>query len=362
MDNVALRVNGSIFSGWKDITIKRSMKNLCGSFSLSFTEKWSGQNEPWRLRPGDPAIVTVDGTEIMTGYLDQVTADFGATTRSLKAAGRDRAGDLVDCSIDIGKIELTGLTVRKILQRITEPFGIKVVSDGGDGPVVPVWTIQTGESPQENFARLAKKMGFLLLSRPDGSILMTQNFKTPSNAKLVEGQNILSASAKYDHSKRYDRYRVVSQASGAGFSSDSSEDAEMYLTSIEARSLDANVHRYRPLVIVADSESTEGLAKKRADWESNVRAAQSTSCQIRVQGWRQPDGRLWEVNRTVPVTASWIGINEEVLISEAEFSKGSDGTITTLTVESPEAYTLQPVNRDLGLWKELSPSNAGKSL
>jgi prophage tail gpP-like protein len=100
------------------------------------------------------------------------------------------------------------------------------------------------------------------------------------------------------------------------------------------------------LLVLSDGQTTLSAARTRAIWEKTVRAGRAIAASITVQGWRQtPTGSLWQINQLVDVFAPWLQIEGQMLISAVSFSKSLQGTLTTLTLSSPDAYRSEPVKQ-----------------
>lgn len=355
MDNVTLLINGLSYEGWKEVSISRNMKSICGSFSLTITDQWNYTGKPWQILQGDRAEVFIGSEKVLTGYVDKVNPSYSATSKSLTVEGRDITSDLVDCSADHGIWVFKDYKLDRMIQFLCKPFGLTVVKQTNVGASFSVWPIHRSETVIENIQTAAKKRGVLIVTDENGQVLIVGNKKQRAATALVEGQNILSAEGSYDQSKRFSRYRICTQAEGSTFLEEDNVDAEELMTQVEAISTDVTVKRFRPLVVVMESQGAAADAKIRANWEATVRAAQSTACTITVQGWRQGDGSLWKPNFITPVQSQWLGLNQDMLIVSVEWTLNEGGTMTRLSLEGPESYIPEPtIREDTGLWKELN--------
>jgi prophage tail gpP-like protein len=169
---------------------------------------------------------------------------------------------------------------------------------------------------------------------------------------LVEGVNILAASAKRDGTSRFARYLVTGQRQGTD--TDFGEDAAL----VQGSARDAGVRRTdRVLLVRAESGVTPQLAAQRAAWEASVRAGRAESASVMVQGWTQGDGTLWPVNARVPIRSPSLEFDGEMLITETTFRIDSGGTTTELRLRPPGAFLPEPVVTESagGVWKELRP-------
>ncbi|HEX4455704.1 MAG TPA: hypothetical protein VH143_32810 [Kofleriaceae bacterium] len=358
---VTLVVNGKQYSGWKSIRITRSIESLCGSFALDVSDRWSEQADPWPIVEGDECRVAIDGQTVIDGYVDTRELSGDGATRSLTYTGRDRAADLIDCSVLVVDSSTKGhkwtyrnLDIAGFAKQIATPLGISVsVQPGLALPVDPYLAAHPGESGFEAIKRAAGSAGVLVISDGAGGIMITRSGSSRASA-LIEGVNILSGSIKYDATNRFATYLISSQPPGTD---DSYGDA----LRVQAQATDVDVARTsRVLLIRPDKGMDAATAKRRADWEARIRAARAATVTITVQGWEMAtDGQPWPLNALTHVTAPrLIGVDGDMLISEVEFSVADGGgQITQLHLVRPDAFTPEPqavVRLPSGLWPELA--------
>lgn len=350
---IKLKVNGSEFAGFQTGRITRGIETVAGSFELSVSDRWNGQEKPWPILEGDECEVSVDGTTVITGFVDRRSSSYSATEHSLTVSGRDKTGDLVDCSALLDKWEFRNLSVQTFATRVCAPFGIDVVLQGslGSAPVrsISKLSIDPGESAFEAIEKACRATGLLAVSDGAGRLLLTRAGTGRCKTVLVERKNILAATADFDVSTRFNVYLVMGQHHGTDEFSGASA------ASIKASAEDANIRGARTLIVRAEGSLNGEQAKTRAQWEAKVRAGRGDGVTVTVQGWTQADGTLWPVNKLVGIEAPFLGINGQLLITQATYTIGDDGTLTQLTLRRPDAYTPEPVvtTKSTGLWKEI---------
>ncbi|EDT6434631.1 phage tail protein, partial [Salmonella enterica subsp. enterica] len=93
---IELFISGKVFSGWTGVSVRRSLEHLAGSFELELM--MPGQPVPDGIAPGLPLKLQINGVTVITGYLDTVKHKITATSNKISITGRDKTGDLVDCS------------------------------------------------------------------------------------------------------------------------------------------------------------------------------------------------------------------------------------------------------------------------
>jgi prophage tail gpP-like protein len=336
-DTLKLLVNGKAYEGWQQITVKRSLKAISGSFQLAVVDRWAEEKVAWAIAPGNECQVLIGSDTVITGYVDDVSPKFDANSRSLSVSGRDKTLDMVDCSIDQKPGSWTNISLLALAKKLAAPFGVKVRLDSGisAGDLFLSWKIQQGETCFESLDRAARLRGLLLINDGLGSIVITRAGSVRSGTELVQGQNILEASAQYSQKERFSEYTVKGQAAGL----DEADPDVDFTPSATAK--DSGVSRYRPLIIIAEGAVTKSTCQLRAKWEASVRVGKSSKISVKIPGWRQNDGKLWTVNQVTQVKAPWLGIDLDMLITEVTFAKG-DGTTTDLQLEPTAAYVPDP--------------------
>lgn len=336
----ALRVNGREYRGWKRVSFTRGIEAASGRFELGVTDRWSGQSQPWPIREEDECVLVFDGRPLLTGYVDSRSMSYSADGRSVSVSGRDRAGALVDCSAVLDKWEFKNAPLLTLARKIGKPFNVSVSApDVLDASArIDKLSIDPGDTAFVALERACRMVGLLPISDGLGGLVLTRPGSARAFTELVEGQNILSASADYSGVDRFRTYRVLGQRQG---SDDASGKA---VAAVKGEAADETVRRAeRVWLIRAEGGITTAQAKRRAEWEATVRAARGYAVDITVQGWTQGDGSLWPINALTRVRSPWLELDTDMLIVEATYSlDNSSGTITRLSLRRPDAYLPEP--------------------
>lgn len=339
MSKVLLTVNGAAYEGWKEVTVVRSIETISGQFSLSISDRFPLQDEPWPIREGDACTVQIEGQTAITGYVDARNIDYSSDDHAFSVSGRDMAGDLVDCAADVGTWELKNQARIDIIHKLSAPYGVSVTL--GSGVVLPPakekFALNPGESAFEAIDRLCRECGVLPVSDGRGGVVLTK----PGHARAVDalrlGVNILSCRATFDVSGRFQTYKVKAQRKG------SDETSGKDAAAVAGTAQDNGARSGRVLIVRAEAGMTPAEAKTRAEWEAAVRAARGVGISVTVQGHTQSNGQLWPLNALVPVDDKWIGVKGDMLISEVSYQVGSAGSTTVLSLKPPDAFKPEPV-------------------
>lgn len=335
--NAELYVGGQVYGGWQSFEVKRSISGLAGAFQLDVTDNWTGRG-PVIIRCGDPCVLKINGTPVITGYVDSFDNSLDGTNHSISVSGRDKTSDLVDCSAIVAQGEVLNQTIDQIARAIAAPFGIEVKTEADPGAPFVNFSLQPGESGFSALDRAAKLRGLLFTTDGSGALILTRIGIKKASGALVEGKNVKTISLKADTKDRYSQYIVKAQKTGTD------DNYGASAAHVRAEASDATVTRYRPLVVIAEDQANIADAEKRAQWEAKTRAANAASIDISVQGFEQTaGGDLWGINQIVGVESPTMGIQQGFLISDVNMSLDERGSITNLKLVRSDAFIPEPV-------------------
>lgn len=355
MPEIALTVNSRAYAGWKSARVTRGIESISGGFELSVSDRWEAGTAPWPIYEWDECKLSLAGQTVITGYVDKRSVSYGAGEHALSVSGRDKAGQLVDCSYLGPPWEWLTTPVLTVAQRVAAQQGVAVSLQAGLSPGAPPAKISAdpGDSCHNVIEKLCRKAGILAVSDGAGGVVLMRPGSTRATTELVEGENILAASGDFDGSSRFRRYVVLGQhqgtdqffgASAAGVRGEATDDAV--------------ARAERVLLVRPEGNVTPESARRRAEWEATVRAARGDAVSVTVQGWTMASGVLWPVNALVRVRSPSIGVDGDMLIAQAVYSVGEDGTKTVLTLRRPDAFlpdpsVSNPPKGSANYWKEI---------
>jgi len=324
-NKISLYIDGKIYSGWKSLNVTRSMEAISGSFTIAMVNKLTDKNgNILAVNAGDKCVLYLGNDAVITGYIDDVDKSHDATTRTFTVSGRDKTMDLIDCTPPEPK-QFTNKTLSEIAKSICEAFGISVVTEGDVGGAIPNFRLDPTAQISGQLEEKARSKNIIINSNTKGELVFAKVSKEKIEEKLINGQNILSASFKDSFKDRFSKYTTLGQSIKG---------------SSKGVAKDEKIKRFRPMAFSPETTSDGVTAKKRAQWEAIIRAGRSSELSIKVQGWRRKNGNLWEVNRLVDVEDSWLEIKETFLITQIIFTlDDSSGTLTVLTLKRQDAFT-----------------------
>lgn len=345
---ITLKVGGEDYKFWKRVSISRSLTQISGEFNFTSSNLYGGDQGKWAIYMGSEAVVELEGTPIITGYIDEVDVSYDKGSYEIQFKGRDKTSDLVDCSFDFneGKNEFLNLTGLQILERLCKPFDITPKIDidttnqsdsilGDLSNQIDKFTVDPGEKVFEQVAEICQQFAVMPVSFGDGFLYLTRAGDIQLNDQLEGGVNILSARLSQSDRERFSTYYTKGIPRDTTF-----KDKPL---AVGGKLEDEYITRHRPLVVnIGKAGISDDICQTRAAWEARIRAGSSRQVEILTQGWSQSNGEIWPLNGLVRYKDKYIGIDAEYLISAIEMTlDDSGGELTNMTLVSPDTFKLE---------------------
>ena len=356
MTDIILKVKGKEYGGWTSATVEKSLYTMTGAFGFSATDIFPGNFRKWGFSMGDECQVIINGQVVITGYIEDIPISYDATSHNIQIGGRDKTGDLVDCSFikEPAKTASTsffgatanewkGQTIETVIKALCKPYQITVNVDASVSAQASykianeTFKANEGDTVFDMVSKLCKMKGILPVSYGDGKLTLTGTGTQKANDILELGKNVKEGSFDQSDKDRFRTYVVKGQGKGKDEKAlgDTGQPIGEYL--------DALVKRHRPMVLFTETSCDAGYCKDRAKWESLSKAGNSRKLEYTVQGLTQSNGKIWPLNSLVKVKDDFLGIKSKdaLLISAVKYSiSNGEGSITRLTVVHPDAFKL----------------------
>jgi prophage tail gpP-like protein len=330
---VAVKINGKKFTGWESVSINKSMDNVCGSFDIGLISSTTTKG----ILPGQKVVIEIDDEPIINGYIDKRARKIDENSKSMTISGRDRTGDLVDCSAIKSSGSWKSIGLLQLCTDVCKPFGIKCFAGSGAdlGKPFKSVTIQDGETAFALIERLCRQRSLIPLANSSGDLVLEVPSTTPADDSLSAGFNIKTISEEIDYANRFSSYTVKAQNSGGG-----NPWLKSTSTGIKGAAKDAVITRYRPLIIQAETKHDNGTAKDRAAWEAVVRFGRSLNLTVDVKGWKQSSGVLWKRNTLIDILHEELEIDGTFIAIGVNYKlDDNSGKTSTLTLRNKLALT-----------------------
>lgn len=365
---IKIQVNGKPFTDFVTVKATVDLKTMANDFS--FTASAVSDFPP--LKKGDTAVVTVDDTKILTGFIDEIDGTDQEGTHTITYAGRDKTGDLIDSEINvIDDIKASeSLTLKKIIEIVISHLGLKleVVDLLNADPFNAAEDIiapRVGMKALEFIAGYAFKRQALLSSNGDGNVLITQSSPQDSGAVLqrltgANDNNILSQNWSLNGSAQYNKYvhrgQLAPQATNLAASFDIKK-----IENQSGEAVDETIRLGRQKVIVETNSYSSAQLKNRALWAKQLAAAKANTFSCVTNGHQKPLGGVWAVNTLVQINSDVADITRKMLLETITFSEGEgQPTTSSLGFVEKNVYTInekilaqRPIGKSQDAYKSL---------
>jgi len=369
---VALYVAGQIFNKWMKVRIKRSLKEICGSFELEYIDEGRLAETladlisppPYfqAIKAGMPCRIALDDEKVFVGFVGKVTGkiDGDGNAITAKITGTDICGDLVNCAASPnGPAEWKNITLTQFCTMICQPFGIGVQAQTDIGAPFPVLAISPHDKAMPAMEKAARQRGVLLVSDGVANLLLTTAGSTRAPDQVAFGYNVLGTEFEDSWEKRFSDVYVKGQTAGANgnhegvaapmtpattpgtgtapaSSATSAEAAGIVMT---GHATDPEITRYRPDVRMVNTQSGSSTVQQQAEWHVRVDRGLGKHNAYPVKDWRAgPDAALWRPNQLTACYDPYAEIDGDMLIEGTEYHYDENGARTVLELVGPTAY------------------------
>jgi prophage tail gpP-like protein len=332
VSEVALTLDGTRHLGWTEVQIRSGLDQVASRFELALTERWAERQAPRPIQAGARCTLEIDGERVITGHVDDVLPDYDAETHRIVVSGRSLTADLVDCSGRRKTFEQPR-KLEQVARELAQPFGIEVVVEVDTGEPLRAPAVEPGQPFYEALEQLARYRGVLLVTDPQGRLVITKPPRGRLREALVLGENIRRGSGRFTVRDRFSQLIVQGQQPANDFMSGTAASKP------EGVAEDEGV-RYRPMLVLADTAVDTASCRQRARAEVRRRRGRARGVTYTVSGWRHRSG-LWEPGYLVQVRDRWLGVDAWRLIESVQLLLDDQGERAELRVVPQEAWDLQ---------------------
>jgi prophage tail gpP-like protein len=325
---VTVKANGRLWTAWRRVMVRAGMQHAAREFQIVAAAESGAAATAWAFKAGTSIDILFDGKLACRGYVDRYQPRLGEHKRAeITISGRSTSQDFIDSSAVHDTGQFKNMTPQEIGAAL-DHFGVGVSSDE-QLDKVPVYRITPGETAFRCVEKLCREQGVFVVGQADGSIKLTKGGKLRHAGGLVEGINIKEIEADHNWSGRHSDVIVRGQRPyGHG------EDA----LQVEGIARDAELGRYRPVIVIHDGDTDTKRAKKRAGTRRDREAANALKAEVTVQGFFDPAGTLWEPGALVFTDSDFADIHQDMGIEQVEFSQDrDDGSLSVLSLVDPKA-------------------------
>lgn len=325
---ITVAAGGGLWRAFERVMVRASFQEAARSFQLEVAAEPGAAATAWMFKAGTQVDILSNGSLMCHGFVDRYQPRLREhDTAIVTISGRSKSQDYIDSSA----VHDTGQFKDKDPQEIAsalDHFGVGVTTDE-QLKKVPIYRITPGETAFRCLEKLCREQGVFPVGQADGSIKITKGGKKKHAGALIEGVNIKEIEADHNWSGRHSDVIVRGQKPyGHG------EDA----LQIEGKARDAELGRYRPVIVFHDGDTDKDRAKKRAATRRDREAGNALKANVTVQGHHDDGGTLWEPGALVFVDSTFADIHQDMAIETVTFSQDrKEGSIAVLSLVDPRA-------------------------
>lgn len=338
-ERMSLVVNGVEYAGFTQGIVRYSLDAIARSFTFVLADRWFNgftANRPFET--GDAVEVKIYGTRVLNGWIEEMPMRYGPSNRGITISGRSRAGDLVDCSATHPTGAWRDCRMLDVFADLLDPYGLTVSVDisAALDVVKPFgrWAIEDEETVVQCMLRMTRQRGLFIYTDETGNVLISKAGKLPYPFVFKSGVNISTGSRSGSVRQRFSEYTVKGQRAGDDtvFGEGASKGA--------FTATDAQVERFRPLIMMSEGNGKADDLETRAKWERNTRAGKSQRLTYTVPFFKPLGLGVFPLNHLVGVEDGILNYSGLLLIAGVEYTLTPDDETTTINLAPPEAFDI----------------------
>lgn len=355
-----LKINGSIFGGFTEARVNKSMKSLCGEFEfIAGGDLTYSKLKDLGLVITKNSIVEVlaDGIKIMTAYIEKQYISYSDNSYSISLAGRDITCDIVDCRISTS---FTKTATTNFIQLVEAVFNFEnlryfIIDKSISSSISNFLSLDTqypssGEAVIDFLNRYAMKKYCVLLTDENGGFVIANSGKGLSELSTYKLRNIIGVenniwkgSVNYDFSQLYNTYTYQSIPNYQDII-DSGQTPKQQSNIQYTSEPDDAIRVGRNYVEVESESYTPIKLKDRVSWKIQTQIANSRQYNVVLDGHTFTDDKGNKVvikpNQLIDIIDNTCNINETMLVHDVTYNMGSNGNTVSIEFVQEDAYNL----------------------
>jgi len=348
MNNVTVEVDGTRFTGWKRVTVTKSLDNMCGTFSFTAS---AVVGKPFPIQQRTQCKIIINDVSVINGWVEKISVQLESDEHEVTISGRDRTNDVIDSQLS-QKIEFNPpITLTQLVEKVLSELhldDIKVIDNHNLKTFKDIAAESVGITAFDFIEKYAKKAAVMLTTDGFGNIVFQRStldlLNTVLSTKRDARGQILNSSVVYDDTKRFNFYNVSSSKSAASLHVFDKESSPKQMAHVTGSATDSEIRNSRIYYFQSDDTQEDTQTADRAKWEANFRKSNARVYTCTVQGFTPTDDqdKIWQPNYLVHVIDEFADVNAQLLIVEVTYTQSLDeGSKATLKLMQKESFTLQ---------------------
>ena len=337
-DPLIIKIDNEYWDRPSDARIDLSVENIAGVFSLAFPQYVGDAIFKKITKMGSTAQILIGDVPVITGYIESIQVSNQMGNSRVTLSGRDKTGDLVDCSFTATPNEWKKQTVLDIVKNLCAPFGISVVASGNAATaaatVIDTYKAADGVAVFSLISQLCVDNAVMPISIGDGKLTLVRAEDAVALAEGIDNPgNAISAEFNADNMDRFNQYVVHGQGIETP---EKSLDAFLQPFGSFADSI---VTRVRTKSLYPENPTTSDRCLARAKWEAKYRAGMSRQFAYTMGNFVMKDGKPWKINSLVALNDNNLKYNGELYCHGVSFQRNGPRDRVVLSLAPKSTFT-----------------------
>lgn len=336
---VTLRIAGREFKAWESISIGRHLDEFTTvGFSAPFDPERRDFRDTFRPFSFQPVTVDVGDERVFTGTLMGVDPDPSPEGRSVRCSAYAKCAHLNDCTMPPSAfpLELNGLTLWQIAEKVCEPFGIDLVIEANDGAPFRRVALKPDDIVLRFLADLAKQRNLVISDNAAGGLVFLRSVWVGEEAPVAtlrEGEAPLTSLTPTLNPQAY-----FTEITGVAKTRSGRLGGRFTI-----KNPFAPEGVFRPLTFELD-DTDDADVPEATQAKLGRMFGNALSLSAKVPTWRMPGAALWRPNVLVTLEApsSMIYRPTPFLVRDVILEKEEDEQTAQLELVLPGAFSGAP--------------------
>lgn len=319
-----------------NVVLKHDAVGSVFSFDVRFDPQDQKQAELFATSHYHEAIVSHNGETLITGFIINQKFKSSAKKHPTTLAGYSKPGVLEDCDVppEIYPLQVDGLTLRQIAEKICAPYRIKVIVDNSVSSLVnksiSSATMDESSNVKDVLTKLATQRKIIVTHNEFGDLLFTSaNTKSTPLFNVNEGLIAYDIELIFDGQKLHSHITVMKEANSDGGNAGETTIRNPYVPV-------AYTYRHKVYKQTSGDDGTLsdfGRQCLQAELKAGIKLI------VKVNTWTV-GGKIIRPNNTITVEDPEVYLYKKVtwFIEEVSFEGNEEKQVSTLTCVLPCCY------------------------
>lgn len=336
--SVHIVIDGTPYSGWTKATVKRDIKSMSGSFSLSigfeganFVQQAIGTRV---IKKGAECAVYIKGQLAVTGTIEKRRSKGTKKSYVLSIEGRSKTKKAIKSSPKGKSIQFNDMNRTDIVKKIAKDLDINVIDNSGStGGKVIRHIMSDGATAAQEIYNIAREGGLQVSDDVNGNLVILNPDGDGEGDDIILGVNIEEWDANLSDEDEKHEYKAV------GHSVQTDEKYGKEAMDIASTAIDSVLSSKEIRRIRVDSDVDLDTLKKRAILEARRSKANNNEVVVKTGHIVQSSGELWAPNKKHFVDIFVDNISNTMLLKSVEWNFDKENGSASLTFTIDKGYS-----------------------